>query len=265
MYTHTSNVEYVSLVAQKSVQRSQTSRVLRVNMTKNFLEILPIELVFRILAPDVLLPHEQSGFACASHIALQVSNNALARLAPPTRNNTFMSITGEWTAEYRKPLSELREAVEGTSSILPCPKITQGTSPRKSEVYIQTWLACKWLRQGDIVEAEQCLEIATDAARDTGVLPPYTSAIIKDGWRSRMYASLARRDSALRMGLVEMSQRFQEDVVQAAYHAEIPIPSFEAKFDENASWAQAVDMVVRDVLLTPNRILQSLWRYSLLL
>jgi hypothetical protein len=76
-------------------------------MTRNILEILPLELVSRVLDPDALPPHEQSGFACASHAALQVSNHALARLAPPIRNSTFMSVTGQWTVEYRKPRSEL--------------------------------------------------------------------------------------------------------------------------------------------------------------
>jgi hypothetical protein len=235
------------------------------NMTRNFLEILPLELVFHILDPDALSPHEQSGFACASHTALQVSNHALARLAPPIRNNTFMSITGEWTAEYRKPRSELREAVEGTRSILPCPKITQGTSPRTSEVYIQTWLACKWLRQGEIAEAERCLEIASEAARDIDIPPPCASAMMKGGWRAMMYALLARRDSALSVGLVELNQRFREEAVQAAYRAGISMPSFEGRCEEEVHWVQAMDMVVRSVLLTPHVILQSLWRFCLLL
>jgi hypothetical protein len=234
-------------------------------MTKSFLEILPLELVSLILDADTLLPHEQSGFACASHAALQVSNHALAGSAPPFRNSTFMSITGEWTAEYRKPLSELREAVEGTRKILPCPKITQGTSPRTSELYIQTWLACKYLRQGEIAEAEQCLETAPEAARDIGIPPLCASAMMKDGWRARMYASLARRDSALSVGLVELSQRFQEEAVQAAYRADIPVPSFEARCEEEVGLIQSMDTIVRNVLLTPHLIIQSLWRYSLLL
>jgi hypothetical protein len=234
-------------------------------MTRNILEILPLELVSRMLDPDALPPHEQSGFACASHAALQVSNHALARLAPPIRNSTFMSITGQWTVEYRKPRSELREAVEGTSRILPCPKITQGTSPRHSEVYIQTWLACKWLQQSEIVEAERCLETATAAAQDVGIRPPYTTAMVKGGWRVKMHVSLKGRDSSLSVGLVELGQRFREEAVQAAHRAGISVPSLKARCEEEVGLVQAMDEVVRNVLSIPHVILQSLWWYSMLL
>jgi hypothetical protein len=146
--------------------------VLCADMTKNIFEALPLELVFRILDPGSLLPHQQGGFACASHVVLQVSNRNLARLTAPIQSNTLMSVTGQWTAAYRKLSTELRDAVEGTTGVLPCPEIVQGVSHTKSELYIQTWSACQWLRRGEIAEAEQCLELAMDAARETRVRPP---------------------------------------------------------------------------------------------
>jgi hypothetical protein len=155
--------------------------------------------------------------------------------------------------------------LEGTRNILPCPKITQGMSPTTCELYVQTWLACKWLRQGDMAGAEQCLEIATDAAREIGVPPPCAVAIMRDNWEARMYASLARRDSALGVGLVELGQIFQEEAVQASHRAKIPIPSFGYRCEEEVGLVQSMDTIVRNVLLTSHLIIQSLWRYFLLL
>jgi hypothetical protein len=232
-------------------------------MTKNFLERLPIELIFSMLDPDALLPLQQGGFACASRHALQLSNKNLARLTTSHQADTFMSITGQWTAAYRKLSTELQQAVIGTLSVLPCPEIMQGMSNKKSEVYVQTWSACQWLLRGDIVEAERCLEKATHAARGTSVPPPYTSVIMKSGWQTRLHVLLIRRDSALRTGFVELSQLLQEEAVQAAYHAGVSAPSFES--EGKISWAQAIEVAVENVLLTPGLILQSLWRYSFLL
>jgi hypothetical protein len=232
-------------------------------MTKNFLECLPIELVFSILDPDTLSPLQQRGFACASHRALQLSNKNLARLTTSKQADAFMSITGQWTAAYHKLSLELQQAVIGTLSVLPCPEIMQGMSNRKTEVYIQTWSACQWLLRGDIAKAERCLETAAEAARGTGVPPPYTSVIMKSGWQTRLHVLLVRRDSAFRTGLVELSQILQEEAVQAAFHANLSAPSFECKGE--VSWAQAIRVTVEDMLLTPSLILQFLWRYTLLL
>jgi hypothetical protein len=232
-------------------------------MTKNFLECLPTELVFCILDPDTLPPLQQRGFACASHQALQLSNKNLARLTTSKQADAFMSITGQWTAAYHKLSPELQQAVIGTLSVLPCPEIMQGMSNRKTEVYIQTWSACQWLVRGDIAKAERCLEMAAEVARGTGVPPPYTSVIMKNGWQTRLHVLLVRRDSALRTGLIILSLMLQEEAVQAAYHANVSAPSFECKGE--VSWAQAVGVAVENMLLAPSLILQSLWRYSFLL
>jgi hypothetical protein len=69
----------------------------------------------------------------------------------------------------------------------------------------------------------------------------------------------------MRIGLVELGQRFQEEAVQAAYHAGIPAPSFEAECVEDVSWIQAIEATVRNVLLTPSLSIQGLWRCSFLL
>jgi hypothetical protein len=80
-----------------------------------------------------------------------------------------------------------------------------------------------------------------------------------------MYASLARRDSALGVGLVELGQIFQEEAVQASHRAKIPIPSFGYRCEEEVGLVQSMDTIVRNVLLTSHLIIQSLWRYFLLL
>jgi hypothetical protein len=89
--------------------------------------------------------------------------------------------------------------------------------------------------------------------------------MMKDGWKARMYASLARRDSALSMGLVELGQRFHDEAVQAAYRAGISMSSLEFRSEQRVGLVQTMDMVARSVLLAPHVIPQSLWRYSLLL
>jgi hypothetical protein len=254
--------DYISPMAQSN-DSHPAFLMIYAKMTKDFLECLPIELIFSILDPDTMLSHQQGGFACASQRALQLSNKNLARLTTSNQTDTFMSTTGQWTAAYRKLSPELQQAVIGTIGVLPCPVIMQGMSDRKSKVYVQTWSACQWLLRGDMVEGERCLETTTDAARGTGVPLPYTSVIMRNGWQTRLHVLLVRRDSALRTGLVELSQILQEEAVQAAYHANVSAPSFECK--GKVSWAQAIAVAVENMLLTPSLILQSLWRYSFLL
>jgi hypothetical protein len=45
-----------------------------------------------------------------------------------------------------------------------------------------------------------------------------------EGWQMIMHTLLVRRNSVLRTMPVKLSQRFYEEAVQAAHHADIPLP-----------------------------------------
>ena len=147
----------------------------------NILETFPIEILFRILHVDFLLPHEQCGFSYASWKALQISNIVVGPLV--NSSAILPSAAEQWRAAFLKLSPELQAAIEGARGILPCPTLVPEVNEQTRTLYERTWEALRFARLGEVCMARYYLTEATQAVQKADIMSPDVNKIItKVAW-----------------------------------------------------------------------------------
>lgn len=148
---------------------------------KNILD-LPVEILCLILNFENLLPHEQSGFLCASRYAFEVANHnqELGRFCTDGQGGrtSRRSLMGDWIRAFRRCDISTREAIEGTKGILACPDIVNPVPKDMASLLSVTFAALNMARRGEQFWAETYVEESLRIAHDAKLSPPNVAPIL---------------------------------------------------------------------------------------
>ena len=143
----------------------------------DILDIFPKEILFRILDPDFILPHEQCGFSHASRRALRISNTVLGPLV--NSSAIHHSRAEQWKAAFFSLSPKLRDAIEGTRGILPCPALLPQINEQNRRLYEWIWDALEFAHLGEVYMARYYLNEATIAVQKADATSPDVDKILK--------------------------------------------------------------------------------------
>lgn len=199
---------------------------------------LPNEILYIMLDLQYLLPHEQSGFTCASRQALAISSSNLQQ---HMKNSTlekekditseqglYVSATGRWIRAFREQDREVQEAIERTKGVLPCPNLFSDLPSAMLDLLLTASRATRAAEAGDRKEMEGLIVDATAIAKAADVPTPNFVPLWRNFWPARMSAMILEASERASTGNKYWVQLCIDEASKAAQKAGLPPPDFTA-------------------------------------